>query len=357
MYEVFISYSKADLQRALETCRLLERSGLSCWIAPRNILPGGSWEASIVQAIENCNIMVLFFSSASNASEDVARELSLMSQAKKTIIPLRFEDIKLSVNVAYQLVRAQWVDASGPLEEAVTQLSQAIRLNMKEQKSVSTDEPAVQEMKDLLDIYDESMNLIAYSPREIAHKHGLWHKTFHCWFVSEKNGKQYVWVQKRSEKKTDFPGKLDISAARHLLHAETDRMGINKIDLELGVHVAFENVRFLGIRTYSEHQDNFFNREFNSVYLFNATGFENQVNVQPDEVDGLVKIEIDDGLSLFSLEKDVIEAEGVFYENGEMLIKNIAIHYSDFVPRNDNYYLKIFSTAKQFLSGSRYLSI
>ena len=37
--------------------------------------------------------------------------------------------------------------------------------------------------EELIDIYDEKMNLLGTATREQAHREGLWHTSFHCWIV------------------------------------------------------------------------------------------------------------------------------------------------------------------------------
>src|SRR5262252_7979474 len=66
--DVFISYSHRDEQAANAVCAGLERQRLRCWMAPRNILPGADWAGAIVDAIGNCRIFVLIYSSHANES-------------------------------------------------------------------------------------------------------------------------------------------------------------------------------------------------------------------------------------------------------------------------------------------------
>jgi hypothetical protein len=39
-YDIFISYSSIDKAAADTVCSVLEKNGISCWIAPRDITPG-----------------------------------------------------------------------------------------------------------------------------------------------------------------------------------------------------------------------------------------------------------------------------------------------------------------------------
>jgi hypothetical protein len=49
--------------------------------------------------------------------------------------------------------------------------------------------------------------------------------------------------------------------------------------------------------------------------------------------------------------------QGKFFIDGKWKNKMRRVKISDFVPRVDNYYLKIFITAQQYFAGSKYLSI
>jgi Transposase IS66 family/TIR domain len=46
-FDVFISYSHKDAAAAKAACAALEAERVRCWIAPRDIVPGAKWSASI----------------------------------------------------------------------------------------------------------------------------------------------------------------------------------------------------------------------------------------------------------------------------------------------------------------------
>src|SRR5215213_1012674 len=49
--DIFISHSSRDKPAADAVCAALERAGLRCWIAPRDIVPGTDWSAAIVDGL------------------------------------------------------------------------------------------------------------------------------------------------------------------------------------------------------------------------------------------------------------------------------------------------------------------
>ena len=75
----------AKVDRLMALCDELERQGVSCWIAPRNILPGTSWRASIVSAVESTHVMALIFSSNTQKSKQVIKELSIAVDTRGNI--------------------------------------------------------------------------------------------------------------------------------------------------------------------------------------------------------------------------------------------------------------------------------
>ena len=108
-YEVFISYS--DRPQAEEVCGVLEGRSLRCFMAHRDILPGAEWIDAIVDAINNSRLFVFIFSSSSNASTYVVRELEQAVRKHIPIIPLRIEEVPVSKDIEFLLSTAQWLDA------------------------------------------------------------------------------------------------------------------------------------------------------------------------------------------------------------------------------------------------------
>lgn len=117
-HDVFISYSTQDKPTADAICRALEVSGIRCWIAPRDALPGHRYQGSIVRAIRDCSVMVLVFSSRSNASDHVLREVTVASEERKPVLPFRIEDVEIRDDLYYYVSSVHWLDALIPPVEA-----------------------------------------------------------------------------------------------------------------------------------------------------------------------------------------------------------------------------------------------
>ncbi|HSK73578.1 MAG TPA: toll/interleukin-1 receptor domain-containing protein [Pyrinomonadaceae bacterium] len=127
-YDVFISHSSKDKETAEAVCHFLEQNKIRCWMAPRDILPGKKWANEISEAISNCQLMLLVFSSNANNSDDIERELHLASVAKIPIIPLRIEDVPMSGTLKYYLGTPHWLDAvTPPFEQHLHKLTKGIQ--------------------------------------------------------------------------------------------------------------------------------------------------------------------------------------------------------------------------------------
>jgi serine/threonine-protein kinase len=114
---VFISYASQDRAVALALCAALERAGIVCWIAPRDVRPGDFYADSIVQAINACTVLVLVLSQSAIDSNHVLREVERASAKKRPIIAFRIDAAALPPGLEYFLSASQWIDASGTAPE------------------------------------------------------------------------------------------------------------------------------------------------------------------------------------------------------------------------------------------------
>src|SRR6266550_2192021 len=125
---VFISHSSADREIAEKVCAYLERNGVACWIAPRDVTPGKNYGAAILDAIDECRVFVLILSSHSNKSNQVVREVERAASSDSIIVPFRVENVQPSRNIAFYVSAAHWLDASEkPVEDHFAELLTAIR--------------------------------------------------------------------------------------------------------------------------------------------------------------------------------------------------------------------------------------
>lgn len=123
---VFISYSSKEFDVASKVCLYLEKNGISCWIAPRNVDAGGDYPSQIVAAIKNCEMLVLLASENTNASGHVSNEVSIAFDNKKIIIPFKLQHFNFTDEFLYFLGRKHWIEASNDIDSAMIQLKDTV---------------------------------------------------------------------------------------------------------------------------------------------------------------------------------------------------------------------------------------
>jgi TIR domain len=115
--DIFVSYSQPDFDCAMEMVARVEREGIECWIAPRDIAPSADWAAEIIDAITGARTMILVFSSSSNDSPQVRREVERAVSKQVSILPFRIENVLPSKSLEYFLSSQHWLDAFPPPRE------------------------------------------------------------------------------------------------------------------------------------------------------------------------------------------------------------------------------------------------
>lgn len=212
-------------------------------------------------------------------------------------------------------------------------------------------------MKEMLDIYDSKMHHIGTAPRDEVHRRGLWHQTFHCWIVQEVDEERYVLFQIRDKSKDTAPNKLDITAAGHLKAGESKEDGLRELQEELGITASVDELVYLGIRITASESGDIINKEFAQVYLLRNDSPIESFSFSDGEVAGLVQIKISDGLMLCSHEASSVKCRVIREVSGKKIVRWENISFSQFIPRIDSYYYKVFIMAERYLSGNHYLSI
>ena len=113
-HEVFICYANQDQQAADEVCAALEKNAITCWMAPRNITAGQDWDQAIMDAIPDCRMVVIIFSTNSNDSPYCASEIRTAFDMKKEILPVLIDGTLPRGRIALYLGSKQWFSAQTP---------------------------------------------------------------------------------------------------------------------------------------------------------------------------------------------------------------------------------------------------
>jgi hypothetical protein len=108
--DLFISHSHADNATAAALAADFEKRGITCWLAPRDIAMGSTYQIEIVRAIEHCRAMLLLFSGSADKSEHILREVELAAEGNKPIYPLRIDHAMPTGGLKYMLANKHWVE-------------------------------------------------------------------------------------------------------------------------------------------------------------------------------------------------------------------------------------------------------
>ena len=127
-HDVFISYPSQDKVSADGVCHGLEARGIRCWMAPRDVIPGSDWQTSLLDAISDARVVVLLFTSNTNGSDHIKREITAAFEGGSVVIPFRLENVSPQGALRYHLTGVHWLDAfAGAMEPHVEQLATTIK--------------------------------------------------------------------------------------------------------------------------------------------------------------------------------------------------------------------------------------
>ena len=141
---VFISYASPDSATAETACEALEKAGVTCWIAPRDVTPGAFYGDEIVHAIDAAKAIVLILSQNAATSPHVLREVERAASKRHAVISLRIDKAPLPAGLEYFLNTSQWLDASsGDTVRALPKLVSAVQIAIQAPTVTPTGVPMV----------------------------------------------------------------------------------------------------------------------------------------------------------------------------------------------------------------------
>jgi TolB-like protein/tetratricopeptide (TPR) repeat protein len=111
--DVFISYASSNSAVAEAVREAMEETGITCWIAPRDVTPGASYAGQIIHAIDAAKVLVLILSQNAASSPHVLREVERAASKRHPIVSLRIDQAPLPADFEYFLNTSHWLDANG----------------------------------------------------------------------------------------------------------------------------------------------------------------------------------------------------------------------------------------------------
>jgi len=195
---------------------------------------------------------------------------------------------------------------------------------------------------------DKNRNPLYVKSREEVHRDGDWHETFQCWFIEQVENTYYIYVQKRSANKKDYPSMYDITAAGHLLVDETVEDGVREIKEELGIDVSLDELTFLQAIPNSITLPNLIDNEISLVYLYEVKK-PIRFSFLDEEVEAVMRVKLSDFEKLVYGEVDRVLCQK--HEDGEIINHYITISMSQVVPHEVNYFKKVMNKINEYVNN------
>lgn len=126
MNSVFISYSSKNNTEVCEITKMFDKYGISYWKAPEMISAGSNYAREIPRVITECPVFLLVISSDSQQSVWVEKEIDFAINSKKTIVPLKIEEVELNDMFKFYLNNVQTISYSEGRDEALKKLRERI---------------------------------------------------------------------------------------------------------------------------------------------------------------------------------------------------------------------------------------
>lgn len=138
-YDVFISYSRKDIDVANKLCEALDSARISYWI-DRNIHGSANFLSEITRYIRECKVVVFIASSNSAVSMWTQKEILFALKHNKPIVPYRIGDFSFENNdeLDFVFMNVQWIES---VADVVTSLER-LGCTVAEKAEVKVDAPA-----------------------------------------------------------------------------------------------------------------------------------------------------------------------------------------------------------------------
>lgn len=205
-HDIFISYSRKDLQIVDQFVNKITEAGYTVWIDRNGIYSGDEFTTQIVRAIRECSIVLFFSSKYSNASDWTVREISYSIRKEKTIIPIRLDDCEYHDSIDFTLINIDYIQYhNSQFEQTLERLMNSIAAHIGPR--ISTEAKTAEEsFKLAMHFYETGELDKAYSCCKSAAEKGYADAQFYlgvCYSigrgVTENDQEAIKWFKKAAE--------------------------------------------------------------------------------------------------------------------------------------------------------------
>lgn len=109
-FDVFISYSRLDKEKADLICKYLDQFNISYWIDRESVHHGNNFKVEIIEAIQTSKILIFISSVNSNKSPNTVKEVSIAEKYGKVVIPIRIDNSAYDMSLEYDLCNRDWMN-------------------------------------------------------------------------------------------------------------------------------------------------------------------------------------------------------------------------------------------------------
>ena len=107
---IFISHSSKDIEQVMQWCCFAESMGKECFVSERDLdKKKTSWRNELINAIEDCDKVLLVLTRNAIKSGEVENEISKASALRKIVIPLITEEFDIPDDFSYMINKYEWI--------------------------------------------------------------------------------------------------------------------------------------------------------------------------------------------------------------------------------------------------------
>jgi isopentenyldiphosphate isomerase len=193
--------------------------------------------------------------------------------------------------------------------------------------------------------------------RADVHRDGDWHRSIHVWVYGVDDSVPFLLLNQRGRHKDTWPGVLDATVGGHLAAGETVEDAYREIEEEIGITADPATLRYVGTRPRSaESMPGIIDREIQEVYLYRDDRALTCYRPNAAELEGLVRITLEDSLHLFAEEVEGIP--GTLLTARDHTISPLTVTQEMLLPvRVDRYFLKVAVAIDLLLRGEKYILV
>lgn len=192
--------------------------------------------------------------------------------------------------------------------------------------------------------------------RDEVHRDGDWHRSLHVWVVGlDAVGREVVTFQRRGRHKDTHPLVLDATVGGHYRAGERLLQTLRETEEEIGRVVEERELIRAGVRYGVSEVGPIRDREIQDVFLVRDDRPLTALRPNPDELDALVRLGVEQVVALFA--RAVPAVEGQSLDAVTLATSNVAVRLADFVATLDRYYLKVALAARAHLRGEPVIAV